>query len=387
MPASLSRTVEILERLIAFPTVSRDSNLDLIDYVRDLLAGLGARIELVPDEGGAKANLYAVLGPPGPGGVLLSGHTDVVPVEGQAWSGDPFRLTTRGGRLLGRGTCDMKGFIACALAVAEEAARRPLARPLHFAFSHDEEIGCVGVRRLIDRLAGRADLPALCIVGEPTMMETVIAHKGKVAGRIACRGYECHSSHAPDGLNAIHLATDMVALLRRLQDDVISGGSQDTAYAVPFTTLHVGTIQGGTALNIVPRDCVLDFEIRNLPSDDPARLLDRLFDEAAVLSRRNAGRFPGSGVAVEVLNAYPALQTGPEEEVVGLARRLTGGRALRKIAFGTEGGLFRQRLGLPTVVCGPGDIRHAHRPDEYVTADQLARCRTMLRRLVGELAG
>ncbi|HEX4766790.1 MAG TPA: acetylornithine deacetylase [Lichenihabitans sp.] len=380
-----TRSIDILDRLIAFPTVSRDSNLDLIEYIRALLASLGARVSLIHNVEGTKSNLHAVIGPSLPGGAMLSGHTDVVPVEGQAWSSDPFRLTAQEDRLIGRGACDMKGFVACALAAAERAATRRLARPLHLAFSYDEEIGCVGVRRMIDTLAGTATLPAVCIVGEPTMLETVTAHKGKTAGRVTCRGRECHSSHAPEGLNAIHLAVDMVSAMRELQEE-LETGRQDPDYLVPFTTLHVGTISGGTVLNIVPRDCTLDFEIRNLPSDNPETLLDRLFDRASALTRRARARFAEARVDVEIVNSYPGLETPPEAEVVALARRLVGAGPLRKIAFGTEGGLFRERLGIPTVICGPGDIRVAHRPDEHVTRDQIARCDIMLERLLDELA-
>lgn len=380
-----TRSLDILDRLIGFPTVSRDSNLDLISYVSSLLAPLGARLSLVHNAERTKANLYAEIGPLGGGGVLLAGHTDVVPVEGQAWTSDPFRMTARDDRLVGRGTCDMKGFLACALAAAEQAAQRPIARPLHLAFSYDEEIGCVGVRGLIDALQGSTALPAFCIIGEPTMLETVVAHKGKLAARVTCLGHECHSSHAPEGLNAIHLATDMIATMRQMQEE-LEGGAKDFDYAVPFTTLHVGTIAGGTALNIVPRACTLDFEIRNLPSDSPERLLGRLFDRAAELSARARERFPEAGIAVEVVNSYPGLDTAPGSEVVALSRRLAGNGPLRKIAFGTEGGLFHDRLGLPTIVCGPGDIRVAHRPDESVSRDQLQACDRMLARLVDELA-
>lgn len=383
---SLERTLQILDRLIAFPTVSRDSNLALIAYVQDLLAKVGVDSRVVHNEEGTKANLHAVVGPAVGQGVMLSGHSDVVPVEGQDWSSDPFVLTARGERLLGRGTADMKGFIACALAVAEEAASRRLSRPLHLAFSYDEEIGCVGVRRLLDTMTGMTDLPAMCIIGEPTCMETVTAHKGKVAGRVTCRGYECHSSHAPEGLNAIYLAHDMVGTFREMQDELEGVGHRDAAYSVPFTTVHVGTLKGGTALNIVPGDCTLDFEIRNLPADDPQTLLARLYEQAERLTQRSRQRFPDSGVKVEVVNAYPGMETDPQAEVVGFVNSLTGGSELKKIAFGTEGGLFTERLGIPTVVCGPGDIRHAHKPDEFVTRDQLGQCHASLRRLLDTLA-
>ncbi|WP_137391847.1 acetylornithine deacetylase [Rhodoligotrophos defluvii] len=383
---ALQRTIEILDQLIGFPTVSRDSNLDLIRYIKGFLRQIGIEARVIHDETGSKANLYAVIGPADVPGVMLSGHTDVVPTEGQSWSSDPFRMVQRDGRLYGRGTADMKGFIACVLTMAEESVGRALRRPLHLAFSYDEEVGCIGVRRLIDHMAGSSTLPALCIVGEPTSMRTVIAHKGKVAGRISCTGHECHSSHAPSGLNAIYMASDMVAHLRALQDDIVAGGQHDAEFEVPFTTLHVGTIHGGTALNIVPRDCALDFEIRSLPGEDPQPLLDRIRDKAEQMSRTVQVRFPNSGVAVDITNEYPSLNTAPDDEAVATVTRLTGVNSLGKIAFGTEGGLFRQRLGIPTVVCGPGNIEQAHKPDEYVAAGQLAACTTMLRRLLDQLA-
>ncbi|WP_342643673.1 acetylornithine deacetylase [Rhodoligotrophos ferricapiens] len=383
---TLQRTIDILDQLIAFPTVSRDSNLDLIAFVKDFLARLGIEAAIIHDEAGTKANLYAVLGPAEIPGVMVSGHTDVVPTEGQAWSTDPFRMAKRGDLLYGRGTADMKGFIACVLALVEENATRRLNRPLHLAFSYDEEVGCIGVRRLIDHMAASATTPALCIVGEPTSMRTVIAHKGKLAGRISCTGHECHSSHAPDGLNAIHLATDMVSHLRNLQDEIRANGRHDDDFEIPFTTVHVGTIHGGTALNIVPRDCVLDFEIRSLPSDNPEPLLDRIRENADRLAATARARFPQASVSVDITNEYPSLNTAPDDRAVETVTRLTGVNSLGKIAFGTEGGLFRQRLGIPTVVCGPGDIRQAHKPDEFVATDQLAACNTMLSRLIDQLA-
>lgn len=385
MSASITRELEILERLIGFPTVSLTPNLDLIGYVKALFAAVGVEAVVVASEDGARANLHAVVGAAGAGGAMLSGHTDVVPVEGQAWSSDPYRLTRRDDRLFGRGTADMKGFIACTLAAAERAARSPLARPLHLAFSYDEEIGCVGVRRLIDAMEGLAERPALCVVGEPTSMRTVIAHKGKVAGKILCAGHACHSSHAPEGLNAIHLAVDMVQALRALQADIEARGARDDDFTVPFTTVHAGVIRGGAALNIVPSDCVVDFEIRSLPTDDPARHLDRLFAEAARLTAAATARFPETGVRIEIVNDYPGLDTAPESAAARDVARFAGVGGFGKIAFGTEGGLFAQRLGIPTVVCGPGDIAQAHKPDEFVALDQLAACAATLDRLVESL--
>jgi acetylornithine deacetylase len=380
-----ARALEILDRLIAFPTVSSRSNLDLIEYIRALLAPLGARILLAPNSEGTKANLYAVLGPAVRGGVMLSGHTDVVPVEGQAWSTDPFRVTRRGDAFFGRGACDMKGFLACVLAAAETASARLLSRPLHMAFSYDEEVGCVGVRGLLDQLAKTTHLPSICVIGEPTGMRTAVGHKGKTAARVVCRGKECHSSHAPEGLNAIHLATDIIGLLRKIQDE-LAAGPRDDDYAVPFTTVHVGTIRGGTALNIVPNECVVDFEIRNLARDNPTKLLDRIFNAATAISQRCETMFPGTGVSVEVVNSYPGLETPLQSKAVDLLARVTDDGPLSKIAFGTEGGLFHERLGVSTVICGPGHIRDAHKADEFVSQDQMTQCTHMLDRLLAELA-
>jgi acetylornithine deacetylase len=383
---SSSRIVEILDRLVSFPTISRDTNLELIAYIQSLLLECGGAITLVPNEEGTKASLYATIGPARPGGVLLSGHTDVVPVEGQSWSSDPFRLVRRGERLYGRGTCDMKGFLACMLAAAETASTMQLARPLHLAFSYDEEIGCIGVRPLIEAMREFPILPGACIVGEPTMLDLVISHKGKVSGRIVCSGHECHSSLAPEGLNAIHLAAEMVRVLRDMQGNIMIREARDDGFAMPFTTIHVGMIRGGTALNIVPKECTLEFEIRNVPEDDVAALLQSLRDKAGDLTQRSRQRFAHAAVTVEILNSYPGMQTGLDTEVVALVKRLTGRNTTRKVDFGTEGGLFSGRLNLATVVCGPGDIRDAHKPDESISLDQLASSERMLHDLLEELA-
>ncbi len=382
----MTSTLSYLERLIGFATVSRDSNLDLIAFVRAELAGLGIDSQLVPDETGKKANLYATIGPPDRPGVMLSGHTDVVPVEGQAWTSDPFTLRRDQGHLYGRGSADMKGFIASCLAMAREAVRRPLATPIHFAFSYDEEIGCVGVRRLIDMLEKAPVRPRLAIIGEPTLMQVVTAHKGKASMRVTCTGLEAHSSLAPEGVNAIHLACDLIAAIRALQAEIAEKGPRDGDYDIAYTTLHVGRMHGGETLNIVPNEAHFDFEIRHLPADDPDALIARIEAAAAKIVSEARQRFAGAAITFCPLNAYPALDTPPDSEAVSFVKALAGGNSTGKISFGTEGGLFQSCLGIPAVVCGPGSIAVAHKPDEYVEESQLAACDQFLRRLVERLA-
>ncbi len=265
-----------LEDLIAFPTISRDSNLDLIAYLQSKLAALGITSMQVPSEDGRKANLWATIGPEGRPGIALSGHTDVVPVEGQAWTSDPFRLSRRDGKLYGRGSADMKGFIACCLAMAHKAAKTKLKTPIHFAFSYDEEIGCVGVRRLLDMLKDLPLRPRLCIVGEPTLMQAVTAHKGKLGFRVTAHGLEAHSSLAPIGVNAIYMATDLIGEIRAIQKEIEEHGGRDGDYDVAYTTLHVGKIAGGEVMNIVPNRASFDFEIRYLPQDDAEAIVTRI---------------------------------------------------------------------------------------------------------------
>ncbi|MFA5123482.1 acetylornithine deacetylase [Zavarzinia sp.] len=383
----MSRTIEILDRLIAFPTVSRDSNLDLIRDVEGFLAALGVDSRLVFDDEGRKANLFATIGPKDAPGIMLAGHTDVVPVDGQAWTSDPFRLIRRDGKLYGRGTADMKGFIAACLALAEQAVRQPLATPIHLALSYDEEIGCVGVRRLIDLLAGLGIRPKACIVGEPTGMQVVVAHKGKTAVRAHCHGLECHSSLAPLGLNAIHLAADLIGALRHQQAALLAGGARDRDYDVDHSTIHVGTIRGGTALNIVPKDCSLDFEIRHLPGDALEPILGAIEAAAAAIERAAKADFPDAEIRFETISAYPALETSPDAEIVAFAKALTGGNSIGKISFGTEGGLYQRDLHTPTVVCGPGHIADAHKPDEFVSEEQLAACDHFLAGMLALLRG
>lgn len=378
-------TLELIRALIAFPTVSRDSNLELIDYVRELLRPLDADVRLTFDHDKRKANLFATLGPRGTPGMALSGHTDVVPVDGQDWSSDPFRVVERDGRLYGRGTSDMKSFIACALALAPEFVRRGLRVPVHLALTYDEEVGCLGVRELIADLAQAGIRPRWCIVGEPTEMRPVIAHKGKQSYRCTVRGLAVHSAYAPYGVNAVEAAAEAVAFLKQMARRHRDQGPYDRGFDVAYTTVHTGVMHGGTALNIVPHECVFDFEFRNLPGDDPDVLL-REFEAhvRAVIEPEMRDIDPRSGFTVRRMSEIPALDTGAESEIAGLAQELSGSGDIAKVSFGTEASQF-QVAGVPTVVCGPGSIREAHKPDEFVALDQVARCEVFMRRLLGRL--
>lgn len=376
---------DILDRLLAFDTVSSKPNMELMGYVRGLLEAAGLQVTLVPDAGGGKANLYASTGPDGAGGVMLSGHTDVVPVDGQHWTKLPFALTEAEGRYYGRGAADMKGFVACAVEAMLVAAKKPLKVPLHLALSYDEEIGCMGVRSLIDLLAAAPVKPRFCIVGEPTGMQVATGHKGKVALRATCVGREGHSALAPLALNALHLAGDILAAVRRVQAEVAETGLRDGDYDVPYTTLHVGKMSGGVQVNIVPNHAVLDFEIRSLAGEDVAGLIRRLEAEAEAIVAPLRGEFPEAAIRVERLWDYPGLGTPSDAEVVRFVKGLTGANGTIKVAFGTEGGLFNQRLGVPTVICGPGSMAQGHKPDEWVSVEQVERCRGMLAALVDRL--
>jgi acetylornithine deacetylase len=378
-------TLQLLERLIAFPTVSRDSNLDLIEFAGDYLRARGAEVRLFASPDGRKANLYASLGPNDRPGVLLSGHSDVVPVDGQCWSSDPFRARVSQGRIYGRGAADMKGFLASALAAADRASRRQLRSPLHLAFSYDEEVGCVGVRSLIDDMSRWPQRPALCIVGEPTLMQVAIGHKGKTALKVICKGLAAHSALAPNGVNAIHLASDLVQRIRALQSQLAVAGAREAGYEIPYTTVHVGRISGGAALNIVPERCELELEIRNIAADVPQHLIDAIRTDAAAIVQGIGRPDTPADIAIEITNEYPGLSTSESSAVVDYVTALADGSQCIRVAFGSEAGLFT-RIGVPTVLCGPGSITDAHRADEFVAEEQLARCDAMLERLINRLA-
>ncbi len=385
MPYSAS-SIGFLKTLIGFRSITRESNLDLIEWVRTLLEQHGIPTRLVLDETGSKANLHAWVGPADRPGIMLSGHTDVVPVTGQDWSTDPFIGTVRNDSIQGRGACDMKGFIACALCAMIDATKRPLQKPLHLVLSYDEEIGCIGVRRLLDILPAVAVQPLVCIVGEPTSMRIGLGHKGKMALRALCCGSAGHSALAPRYVNAVHLATDLVQGIQTVQRGLIDKGVKDEAYDIPYTTLHVGRIDGGTAVNIVPAHCAVDFEIRHLKEDDPRDLLDLIEERADEIVLKVRKTHGDGGIEIQEINSYPGLNTHPAAQAVHFVEQLLGGYADRiKVAFGTEGGLFEERLGVPVVVCGPGSIEQAHKADEYVALEQLRACDAFMSRLVASV--
>ena len=378
-------TLDYLEKLLSFDTTSAHSNSELITWVQSELLAMGAIVKIIPNEDGSKANLFATLGPKDIGGVMLSGHTDVVPVTGQDWTVPAFSMTRRDGKVFGRGTTDMKGFIASMMTAAREASVQNLKTPLHLALSYDEEVGCIGVRSMIDMLNNAPIRPQMCIVGEPTGLLVATGHKGKIAARAKCIGCAGHSALAPFAVNALYLANDFITKLRKVQETLRLGATQDHDYDVPYTTLHVGRIKGGGALNIVPHLCELDFEIRNLAQDDAAEILNNLTQAAKSIALEAQNIASEANIEIEVFNTYPGLDTAGNEPVVGFVKSLTGANSTIKVAYGTEGGLFDQRLGVPTVVCGPGDMAQGHKPDEFITETQLSACDAMLDNLIQRL--
>lgn len=371
---------------MAFDTTSANTNLPLLDFVIAHLADHGIESALVHDETGKKANLWATIGPERDGGVVLSGHTDVVPVAGQDWATDPFRLAERDGRLYGRGTADMKSFLAVALALVPDFRAAPLRRPVHFAFSYDEEVGCIGVRRLIPFLSERGVRPAAVIVGEPTSMQVVTAHKGIRTFKTTVTGVEAHSSRSELGLNAIMYAAKLIAFLRKAASDFKLHADPASGYEPPYPTVNVGVIEGGTALNIVPKTCSFLWEVRTLPGSDDGELLRRFeaFARNEVLPAMRAEAEQAS-IVTTPSHSVPALADEPNSAALTLALALAGKNEARRVSYGSEAGLFRG-AGLSTVLCGPGDIADAHRPNESVAIAQLDACVRFQRGLVHHLA-
>ncbi|KTS34628.1 acetylornithine deacetylase [Pantoea dispersa] len=374
-------SLNLLEHLVAFDTTSRESNLALIDFCWRYLSGLGVTCELMHNAERSKANLYARLGPAGSGGVMLSGHSDVVPVDGQTWTVPPFALTERDGKLYGRGTADMKGFLACMLAAVPHFLAQPLRQPLHLAISYDEEVGCLGVRSLVKALAQRSDRPAICLIGEPTELRPVLGHKGKLAMRCEVQGAACHSAYAPQGVNAIEYAAKLIQRLTVIGERLAAPERQDARFDPPFTTVQTGVIHGGRALNIVPDACSFDFEVRTLPQEDAQQVADELVTYAQqTLEPQMRAVQPASAIRFSPLSAYPGLDTAAHSAAAQLIARLSGSDSFGTVAFGTEGGLFAA-AGIPCVVCGPGSMEQGHKPDEFITLAQLDACDSLLRRL------
>jgi len=381
----MSNSRDLLAVLVAFDTTSRESNLHLIEFVRDYLANLDVPCELIYNEARSKANLFATIGPADRPGIVLSGHTDVVPVDGQPWTVAPFELSEHEGKLFGRGTADMKGYIACVLAAVPQLLAAPLSMPVHIALSYDEEVGCLGVRSLLAELEKRPVKPLLCIIGEPTELKPVLGHKGKLAMRCDVHGAACHSAYAPEGVNAIEYAAELIGELGRIGSTLRAPELHDPRFDPPFTTVQTGMISGGKALNIVPADCRFDFEVRALPAHDPLEVAQQLqqYAREQILPRMRAVN-PGTDIRFAELSAYPGLATDAKSQAAQLIAQFCGSDAFTTVAFGTEGGLF-DAIGIPTVVCGPGSMDQGHKPDEFVSVTQLEGCDGMLRRMIETL--
>jgi acetylornithine deacetylase len=379
----MPNAIDILERLISFPSVSARSNLDLIQWIRDRLAEHGIKSDLVPaPDGQPKANLWASIGPDAPGGLVLSGHTDVVPVEGQPWSSDPFTLTQRDGRLYGRGTSDMKGFIALCLALVPEMRTRPLKVPIHFAFSYDEEIGCLGAPHLIAELGKRFPKPALAIIGEPTELKLGTRHKGCYSFETEITGRDAHSSQTHKGANAILAAAAIVGELDRIAEELTRSSFNDANFEPPYPTINVGRIDGGTAVNIVARHCTVHWDFRATPGADPSLVLPKLerFIAGTVLPRLQRVA-PEARVVTRPRAQVPPLVDEPGGAAESLVKFLTGANQTIGVAFATEAGQF-QAAGLSAIVCGPGSILQAHQPDEFIELSQMQAGEQFLRKLI-----
>ncbi len=378
-------TLDCLRQLIGFDTTSRNSNLALIDWAAAHLSGHGAKIRTDYNRERTKANLFATFGE-GPGGIVLSGHSDVVPVDGQAWSTDPFSAQVRDGRLYGRGACDMKGFIGVALAHAGRFAAAPLKSPIHVALSYDEEAGCLGIPGLLADLARAGIRPDGCVVGEPTDMQVVTAHKGGRVYRCKVHGRAAHSSLTPSGVNAIEYAARVITFIQDLSWHEEAQGLRMDGLGVPFSTLSTNLISGGNGKNIIPAECEFFFDYRYVPGVPADSFIDSIRRYVSEhVEPRMKSRFSGAGIELECMADIPALDAGERDSITTLAKSLLRPHASAKVAYGTEGGFF-QGAGIPTVVCGPGSIEQAHKADEYVSLSQLRQCEHFMHNLVKRMA-
>lgn len=373
----------LLTDLVGFDTTSHKSNLDLVGYVEHYLTSHGVSARRIVDSTGQKAALWVTIGPEDKPGIVLSGHTDVVPVTGQTWRDDPFTLTERDGKLYGRGAADMKGFVAVCLALVPEMRAAALKAPIHLALSYDEEVGCVGVRPLLEEINTLAVKPLACFVGEPTLMQIAIGHKGKHALRATFRGKATHSALAPDGVNAVEHAADLITEVRRRAKAIAVDGERDALYDIPHTTLLSSVVHGGTALNIVPDRCEVQFEVRGLGVHEAKQVTDAIVAWAAAeITPDMQTRDAACGVDFDEILSYPALDMDADHALVTFAKTLAGRNNHIKVSFGTEAGLFVSMADIPTVVIGPGSIGVAHKPDEFVEIAELERCAEMIEKLI-----
>lgn len=384
MTPTLNKTVELLDRLIGFPTISSESNLECIAWIADYLSGLGARCTLSSDTPG-KANLFATIGPDGDGGIILSGHVDVVPVEGQDWSSHPFTMRRQDGLLYGRGACDMKGFVAAAMASAEYYAGLDLKKPVHFAFTYDEEIGCLGARVLIDRMVTDGLRPALCIVGEPTNMRIIEAHKGAGSYTTEFTGVEGHSSQPSLGVNALEYASRFVSRLMDVRQQLPAMAPENSPFDPPYSTSSICGLHSGVAHNVIPNKASVEWETRIVQESDRVFLRGIMQDyiDTVLLPEMKAAS-PKANIVETLCCEFEGLMPEPDSEAVRIVQELTGANSTDVVAFGTEAGFF-QRAGISTVVCGPGSIAQAHKPDEFIAIDQLEACLELMQRLGGKL--
>jgi len=376
---------QMIERLVAFDTVSKNSNMALIEFVQSYLAGHGVDSHLLPNEDGSKANLYATVGPMEEGGVVLSGHTDVVPVDDQAWDTDPFTVTERDGRLYGRGTADMKSFIAIALALVPEMVGKGLKKPIHFALSYDEEVGCIGAPYMIREMAQVLPRPQAVIVGEPTGMRIINAHKGIGSFTTTITGHEAHSSQMERGVSAVMTGARLVTFLEQMMQENRENASPDCPFEPPYTTIHVGVINGGTAINIISRHCEFSWDVRTIPGDTSLQFVERLRDYCKPLIEEMRKISPNCDIVTEVNSYAPALKAVAGSAAVHLCQQLTGQEQAGVVSYATEAGQF-QEAAYPAVVCGPGSIDQAHKPNEYIEISQLIKAEGFIRKLIEHLA-
>ena len=378
-------TTELLARLVSFDTTSRNSNLALIGFIRDYLDSHGVPYRVSTDESGRKANLHAMVGPLQAGGLALSGHVDTVPVDGQAWTADPFALRRQDGKLFARGSCDMKGFVAACLAAIPDFQARALVRPLHLFISYDEEVGCGGARRLIQDLAESGLRPDLCVVGEPSGMKPILAHKGKLNLNVTVRGLTGHSSEPSKGVNAVRAAGEAIAWVAREARRLRAEGPFEEGFDPPHTTIHVGTVEGGTILNIIPEHAAFTMEWRPIPGDSPHRHADRMQAFIAeTIEPAMKAVHPGCGFTYEVALEMPGMALPADHPLATVVKQVAGSNSAGKVSYGTEGGFFEQ-AGIPAIICGPGHIAQAHQPDEWIAETELDACDRFIRRMADRL--